>query len=375
MFAYTIIFKSIMTDISSATGFTTDPQDQSWVPGGAPQPKVAIVILNWNGKTFLEQFLPFVVASTYVNKKIFVVDNASTDDSVFFLNKNYPDISIIRNTSNEGFARGYNLGLKYVTADYYVLLNSDVEVTPGWIEPIILLMESDKKIAACQPKVLSYAIKNCFEYAGASGGWIDKLGYPFCRGRVFEVCETDLQQYDTVQPCFWASGAAMFVRAAVYHQQGGLDEFFFAHQEEIDLCWRLQLAGYRVYVQPASVVYHVGGGTLPKGNSRKTFLNFRNNLVMLYKNLPRPSVFYLLIFRLSLDVIAAYKSLFSGDRQTFFAIGKAHLHFFKWILFQQKKSVFPTTRTGQIEGIYNGLVIWQHFIKKKNLFSEVIANK
>ncbi len=349
--------------------------EQSLKLPGPWQPLVAIVILNWNGRKFLEQFLPSVVASTYANKKIIIADNASSDDSISFLTKNYPQVSIINNPANEGFARGYNMALQQVTADYYVLLNSDVEVSPSWIEPIVSLMESDKKIAACQPKVLSYANKSQFEYAGGCGGWIDKFGYPFCRGRIFEICETDEGQYDTVQPCFWASGAAMFVRAELYQQQGGLDEFFFAHQEEIDLCWRLQLAGYSIYVHPASVVYHVGGGTLPKGNCRKTFLNFRNNLVMLYKNLPRPSVFFILFFRMLLDVVAAYKALFAGDGQSFVAIAKAHLHFFKWMLFQQKKSVFPASRNHKIAEIYNGSIVWQYFIQKKNRFSEILANK
>ena len=360
---------------ASITAYTSDADEHFLKKASTLQPLVAIVILNWNGKKFLEHFLPSVIASTYANKKIIVADNASSDDSISFLTNNYPQISIIINPANEGFARGYNLALQQVKADFYVLLNSDVEVTPSWIEPIVSLMEYDKKIAACQPKVLFHANRTQFEYAGGSGGWIDKFGYPFCRGRIFEICETDEGQYDSVQPCFWASGAAMFVRAELYQQQGGLDEFFFAHQEEIDLCWRLQLAGYTIYVQPASVVYHVGGGTLPKGNSRKTFLNFRNNLIMLYKNLPRPSVFFILFFRMLLDVVAAYKALFAGDGQSFVAIAKAHIHFFKWMLFQQKKSLFPASRNHKITGVYDGSIIWKYFIQKKNRFSEILGNK
>ena len=237
-------------------------------------PSVAIVILNWNGKHFLQQFLPALVASTYGNKRIIVADNASTDDSIAFLEQYFPDVEIIENHSNEGFAKGYNSALQGVDSDYYVLLNSDVEVTPGWIEPVIELMESNARIGACQPKVLTDAARHLFEYAGACGGWIDQLGYPFARGRMFDVLEEDKGQYNQAQPCFWASGAAMFVRTDLFHMLGGFDEYFFAHQEEIDFCWRLQLAGYSVYVQPASVVYHVGGGTLPKGNARKHFLNF-----------------------------------------------------------------------------------------------------
>ena len=250
------------------------------------KPTIAIVILNWNGRKYLEQFLPSVLASTYAGKEIIVADNASTDDSIAFLSGYYPQVRVITLDRNYGFAGGYNQALKQVDSDYYVLLNSDVEVEPGWIEPILELMESDHSIGVCQPKIKMFANRELFEYAGAAGGWLDFLGYPFARGRVFDVCEQDRGQYDAAGPVFWASGAAMFVRAALYHRLGGLDGYFFAHQEEIDFCWRLQLADYKVYTCPQSVVYHVGGGTLPKGNERKVFLNFRNNLIMLAKNLP-----------------------------------------------------------------------------------------
>jgi GT2 family glycosyltransferase len=225
---------------------------------GSQLPEVAIVILNWNGRAFLEKFLPSVMASSYINKRIIVVDNASSDDSIQFLQSNFPLVEIIKNNRNEGFAKGYNVALSQISSDYYVLLNSDVEVTAGWIEPVISLMETDRTIAACQPKILSWENKTRFEYAGASGGWIDSLGYPFARGRVMEFCEEDKGQYNDALPCFWATGAALFVRSNVYKECGGLDEYFFAHQEEIDLCWRIQLAGYKVFVQPASIVYHVG---------------------------------------------------------------------------------------------------------------------
>ncbi|MGB4845750.1 MAG: glycosyltransferase family 2 protein [Ferruginibacter sp.] len=334
-------------------------------------PSVAIVILNWNGKGFLEKFLPSVLSTIYSNKKIIVADNASTDDSVSFLQKNYPQVSIIQNGSNLGFAKGYNTALKQVEADYYVLLNSDVEVTPNWIGPVIDILESDITIAACQPKLLAYNCKDEFEYAGASGGWLDKFGYPFMRGRVFDDCEKDTGQYDDVQPCFWASGAAFFVRSSVYHELGGLDEFFFAHQEEIDFCWRLQLAGYKVYVQPASVVYHVGGGTLPKGNSRKTYLNFRNNLIMLYKNLPRAAACWKIPFRMKLDALSAWRGLLSGDSGYFIAICKAHIHFAGWLFSNKKQSVFPVKKGGELSGWYNGSVVWAYFIRKKKTFSEI----
>ncbi len=338
-------------------------------------PSVAIVILNWNGRKFLEQFLPSVVASVYDNKKVIVADNASADDSIHFLQNNFPQVTIIQNSSNEGFAKGYNTALKQVTADYYILLNSDVEVTANWIAPVIELMESDHSIAACQPKILSFSNKNQFEYAGASGGWLDKFGYPFARGRIFDECETDKEQYDNAEPCFWATGAAMFVKATVYHELGGLDEYFFAHQEEIDFCWRLQLAGFKVYVQPASVVYHVGGGTLPKGNSRKTFLNFRNNLIMLTKNLPGTAVVWKIPFRILLDMASAWRGLFSGDSGYFFAVIKAHLHYLKWFVFNKKQSVFPVKTDGRLHGWFNGSVAWVHFIRKKKAFWQIVGNK
>lgn len=338
-------------------------------------PSVAIVILNWNGKKFLEQFLPSVLSSEYANKRVIVADNASTDDSVDFLKTHFPQVEILLNNSNEGFAKGYNTALKQVQSDYYVLLNSDVEVTSGWIAPVITLMESDNTIAACQPKLLAYNNKNQFEYAGAAGGWIDKFGYPFSRGRVFDVCENDNGQYDTPMQCFWASGAALFVKASVYHELGGLDEYFFAHQEEIDFCWRLQLAGYKVYVQPASVVYHVGGGTLPKGNSKKTYLNFRNNLIMLAKNFSLSDAIWKIPFRIGLDAVAAWKALLSGDGGYFTAILKAHIHFIKWMLFDKKQSVFPKMKARKPGGWYNGSVVWQYFIKKKKTFLEIVDNK
>ena len=339
------------------------------------QPSVAVVILNWNGKKFLEQFLPSVLDATYANCKIIVADNASDDDSVSFLQQKYPSVEIILNPSNEGFAKGYNTALKQVEAAYYVLLNSDVEVTPGWIEPIIELMESDKKIGACQPKILSFNNKSEFEYAGASGGWIDSFGYPFTRGRVFDVCEKDRGQYDDATPCFWATGAAMFVRSDVYHEMNGLDEYFFAHQEEIDLCWRMQLFGYKIYVQPKSVVYHVGGGTLPKGNSRKVFLNFRNNLIMLAKNLPFWKGCWKISVRFGLDAVAAWKGLLAGEFQYFIAIAKSHMAFMNWLLFVKRTTPKPEYPSYIFNGWYRGMLIWDYFFKNKKIFKEIIDTK
>lgn len=339
------------------------------------KPQVAVVILNWNGKKFLEKFLPSVIASTYANKRIIVADNASSDDSIIFLQQHYPSVEIIKNSENEGFAKGYNTALKQIESDYYILLNSDVEVTPGWIEPIISLMQQDKSIAACQPKILSFHEPDIFEYAGASGGWIDKIGYPFARGRVLETCEKDDGQYNDAIPCFWASGAAMFVNSEVYHKLGGLDEYFFAHQEEIDFCWRAQLSGYKIFVQPASVVYHVGGGTLPKSNSRKTYLNYRNNMIMLYKNTTWPLKLWLIPYRIFLNKLAATKNLFSGDTGYFGAVLKAHIDFIGWAMFHKKKSLFVKNKKRINAGRYNGNIIWDYFVRKKKTFFEIIGNK
>ena len=343
------------------------------VGGGLPE--VSIVILNWNGKKYLEKFLPSVLASTYPNKRVIVADNASTDDSLALLTSSFPGVEIIQNSTNEGFAKGYNTALAQIKSDYFVLLNSDVEVADNWIEPVISLMERDHSIGACQPKILSYNNKAYFEYAGASGGWIDSLGFPFSRGRVFEVLEEDKGQYDQAGPCFWASGAALFVRAPLYTTIGGLEAFFFAHQEEIDFCWRLQRAGYKVYIEPASVVYHVGGGTLEKHNNFKVFLNFRNNLVMLTRNLPVSVLVRKLPIKIALDAIAAWKSLLEGNKGFFIAVAKAHLAYFKWIFSKRKGSDLPKKDITSFFGCYEGSIVWKHFIQKKNRFSEIIGNK
>ena len=338
-------------------------------------PSVAVVILNWNGKSFLQKFLPSVLASDYENLSIIVADNASTDDSVSFLQQKFPQVKIIFNRVNEGFSKGYNTALKQVSADYYILLNSDVKVNSGWIAPIILLMESDEKIAACQPKILSFKNKNQFEYAGASGGWIDYLGYPFNRGRVFDYCEMDHGQYDNSAEIFWATGAALFVRSSVFHELHGFDEYFFAHQEEIDLCWRIQRAGYKIYVEPASVVYHVGGGTLPMGDRRKVYLNFRNNLVMLSKNLSIYESVWKIPTRIFLDTIAAFQALVKGSFSTFISIESAHLDFLKWIVFGKRGKRLHKIKMKNLKGVYAGSIVWKYFIKKKKTFSEIISNK
>ncbi|AWA30287.1 dTDP-Rha--alpha-D-GlcNAc-pyrophosphate polyprenol alpha-3-L-rhamnosyltransferase [Flavobacterium magnum] len=288
---------------------------------------VAVVILNWNGKSLLEQFLPSVVRYS-PEAVVYVADNASTDDSLDFVKTYYPSVKIIRNTGNFGFAKGYNEALRFVDEDIYALVNSDIEVTENWLQPILSTFETEKNVAAIQPKIRDYKDKQYFEYAGAGGGFIDKFGYPFCRGRIFDTIETDHGQYDDAKDIFWASGACLFIRKAVYRQLGGFDDSFFAHQEEIDLCWRIFNKGLTIRYIPESTVYHVGGATLQQGNPRKTFLNFRNSLLMLTKNLPRPSLYSVLFQRLLLDAVAAFQFLSKGKLRHFLAIIEAHFSFY-----------------------------------------------
>ncbi len=339
-------------------------------------PVAAIVILNFNGKHYLQKFLPAVLTSTYPNKKIVVADNGSVDGSVNMLKTDFPTIEIIQLDKNYGFAEGYNRALAQVQADYFILLNSDVEVVPGWIEPVLDLMESDANIAACQPKILAYNDKRLFEYAGACGGWLDAYGFAFSRGRVFDICEPDNGQYNDAQQVFWASGAAMFVRAEVYTRLGGLDPYFFAHMEEIDLCWRMQLAGYTVMCCPASIVYHIGGGTLPKGNARKVFLNFRNNLIMMCKNLPWYEKFWKLPFRIMLDIVFALKNLLAGQTAPCGAVFKAHFAVIDWMLKKKIQGITPRRKPlKSLHGVYNSSIVWQHFVRKKTTFSEIVKKK
>lgn len=339
-------------------------------------PRVAIVILNWNGLHHLQKFIPSVIATQYSNLELVVADNASTDASLTWLRGAHPQVRILEFETNLGFAGGYNAALQRVDADYFVLLNSDVEVEPRWLDPIIGLMEEDRTIAACQPKVLSYHNRNLFEYAGACGGWLDSFGYPFARGRIFDVCEEDRHQYETSSPVFWATGAAMVVRSHLFQDMNGFDEYFFAHQEEIDLCWRMQHAGYKIFVCPGSVVYHVGGGTLPRGNSRKTLLNFRNNQIMLFKNLPWKEKWWKIPFRIFLDEVSALKGLLAGEGGYFLAIVKAHIAFVYWIFFGNKRWVPKKRRSlRSLAGVYRGNLAWQHFALGKKTFSEIFSSK
>jgi GT2 family glycosyltransferase len=301
--------------------------------------------------------------------EVIVADNASTDSSIEFLQDNFPEVRIITNRTNGGFARGYNDALAEVKADYFVLLNSDIEVTPNWIQPVIELMESDKDIAAAQPKLRSFHEKGKFEYAGAAGGFIDEYGYPFCRGRIFQHLETDHGQYDDAIEIFWATGACMFVRSDIYKKFGGFDADFFAHMEEIDFCWRLKNGGYKVMYCPDSVVYHVGGGTLPKKSAQKTYLNFRNNLALLYKNLPSHLVLPVFAVRFPLDGIAALKFLLDGGFADFYAVLRAHAYFYRnFFNLRRKRHQFKQT---MVHGIYKGNLVREYYVNKKRLFTEL----
>jgi len=331
------------------------------------------VILNWNGRKFLKKFLPSVIKCNQGDCEIIIADNASTDSSIEFLQETYPQIRIIQNLINGGFAKGYNDALKQIDAEYYVLLNSDIEVTSNWINPIIELMDNDHTIAACQPKLRSYDNPEMFEYAGAAGGFIDKYAYPFCRGRLFQTVEKDTGQYDLISEIFWATGACMFVRANLYHKFGGLDEDFFAHMEEIDFCWRLKNAGYKIMYCPQSIVYHVGGGTLPKISSHKTYLNMRNNITMLFKNLPKKELFKVFIARLFLDGIAAIKFLMDSGFQDFIAVLRAHFSFYAHFKINMKKR--KKIKHIGVSSVYNGNIVVDYFLKKKRYFFELEESK
>lgn len=341
--------------------------------------KVAIVILNWNGRGMLERFMPSVVKyshrqhfsllDTDFDTEVVVADNGSSDDSLPFLQHNYPDVPLVLLDRNYGFAEGYNKALAQVEADYYVLLNSDVECTPRWIEPVIRIMDANSRIAVMQPKLLMYDSKDTFEYAGGAGGFIDSYGYPFCRGRLFSTLETDHGQYDDDCDIFWATGAAMFVRASVWRELGGLDADFFAHMEEIDFCWRVHNAGYRVAYCPLSTLYHVGGGTLPKSNPFKTQLNFRNNLSMLYKNLPDERRDKVLRLRMFLDRVAAVKFLLEGHLGEYRAVRKAHKEFRAWreTLKEKRAAIKPHA----VSQVYQGALLIEYYLLRRQTFTQL----
>ncbi len=335
------------------------------------KPSVAVVILNWNGADFLMKFLPSVVKYSQP-ARVIVADNGSTDNSAEVVKNNFPSVEFLQLPQNYGFAKGYNEALRQIKADYYVLLNSDVEVTEGWVEQIVEFMERNKDVAAVMPKILAYDNRTMFEYAGASGGFIDKLGYPFCRGRIFDTIEQDKGQYNDVQEVFWASGAAMFVRAEDYHSLGGLDEDFWAHMEEIDFCWRVKNSGKKIYVFPRVKVFHVGGGSLSYGNKRKVFLNHRNNLFMLYKNLPKGKLWLVILTRMVMDGLSALSYLSKGGFGAFGAVIKAHWHFWKSqrVLKQKRKNLISHNRF-DYKQVYNKSIVWQYFAAKKTKFSDL----
>ena len=338
--------------------------------------KTAIVILNWNGKGMLRKYLADVVKySVDDNTVVYVADNASTDDSVNMLHSDYPEVKVIELERNWGFAEGYNKALEKVKAEYYVLLNSDVRVTQDWLRPMTDFLDTPPEAAACQPKLLAMADNKAFEYAGACGGFIDRFGYPFCRGRIFDTVEQDNGQYDTTIPILWATGACMMIRSTDYWKVGGLDSKFFAHNEEIDLCWQLRTLGRKIYCIPSSKVYHVGGGTLPKGNPMKTYLNFRNNLTMLYKNLPAKELDRVMRVRWFLDYLAALQMLVIGRSWgDFKAVFRARKDFRKWKpdFAEKRMKIRNNARLNDIPERVNKSILWDYYAKGRKTFAEVM---
>lgn len=332
--------------------------------------KLAIVILNWNGEVLLERYLPSVIEHSK-GADIYVADNASTDDSIAFVTNNYPTVQIIKNAENGGFAKGYNDALVHVDADIYCLLNSDVEVTPNWLTPIIEAFSNIPDVAIIQPKILDLLKKDYFEYAGAGGGFIDQLGYPFCRGRIFQTLERDYGQYDDIKEIFWATGACMFVKKNVFEELNGFDADYFAHQEEVDFCWRAKNHGYKILYVGASKVYHLGGSTLSNMNPKKTYLNFRNSLFSITKNLPRRKAFIIIFLRLLLDGIAALRFIWQLRFKHFFAIFRAHLSFYR----QFRKMYKKREKTKFLRKYYlTKSIVWSYFVHKIRNFNILVKD-
>jgi GT2 family glycosyltransferase len=330
--------------------------------------KTAIIILNWNGQKLLEQFLPSVVNFSSELAEIYIADNASTDTSIKFVKKFYPSIKIIENKTNEGYAKGYNEALADVEADIYCLLNSDVEVTKDWLKPILEVFKKDEKTAIIQPKLLDFKDKTKFEYAGGAGGFLDIYGYPYCRGRVFNNLETDNGQFNDVSDIFWASGACLFIRSKIYHHLEGLDEDYFAHQEEIDLCWRTQNIGYKIKYVGTSTVFHVGGATLQEKNPHKTYLNFRNSLLNVVKNVPKKWFLFVVFSRLILDGIAGIKFLIELRPVHTFAILRAHISFYKnFFKFLAKRKKLQKKQDYNL----HTSIVWQYFILGRKKFKDL----
>lgn len=371
--------KAIQQSLKDSAREAEQPSGQESAPEPAPPgtEDVAVVILNYNTRRHLEQFLPSVVANS-AGARIVVADNGSPDDSIAYLRQHYPQVELIDLKTNYGFAEGYNRALRQVKADVYVILNSDVEVTPGWMTPVLDAMRADPSMAIAQPKILAWQEKDRFEYAGAAGGWIDALGYPFCRGRIFSRREEDRGQYDDAQECFWAAGAAFFIRAELYHAFGGFDGDYFAHNEEIDLCWRLKRAGYSVWCIPQSVVYHLGGGTLEYENPRKVFLNFRNSLYSLLKNLPARTLLWLIPVRFLLDGLAGARFAAKGQFRAIWAIVRAHFSFYANFRLTVRKRFAVAAIIDQYKkrpqnrsGIYPGSIIVAHYLRRIKEFSKL----
>lgn len=334
--------------------------------------QTAVVILNFNGKAWLNKFLPSVIQYSS-SAKIIVADNHSTDGSIEMIFAEFPQVEVIRMSENFGFCGGYNHALHQIEASYYVLLNSDVEVTSGWLEPMVALLEKDSSIAAVQPKILSYHNKESFEYAGAAGGFIDALGYPFCRGRIFDSIEKDMGQYNDTIPVFWATGACVMVRSELYKKMNGLDEDFFAHMEEIDLCWKLNRAGYQIYYQGLSTIYHVGGGTLDASNPRKTYLNFRNGLSLLIRHFPAADLLYKFPLRILFDWLAIVKFLIDGSTSNAGAVVKAHAHFIVRLRKELKKRRQLKNKLPRYEAkwIYPRLIVIDFYLRGKRFFHQI----
>jgi GT2 family glycosyltransferase len=332
--------------------------------------KLAIVILNWNGAALLKKYLPSVQQYSK-DAEIYVIDNASTDDSVAVLKNDFPGVSVVINDKNYGFAGGYNIGLESIKADYYCLLNSDVEVTPNWLDPIVKGFNTIPNATIIQPKILDLKKKGSFEYAGAAGGFIDKLGYPFCRGRIFQSLEEDKGQYDDIQEIFWATGACMFIKSDVFWELNGFDTDYFAHQEEVDLCWRAKNNGHKVYYVGESKVFHLGGSTLSNMNPKKTFLNFRNSLYSITKNLPRRKAFPIIFYRLVLDGIAAVRFLFQLKPKHFLAVFHAHISFyvnFNKMYKKREKANFI------LKYYLTTSIVWAHFVNQTNNFNILVKD-
>lgn len=336
---------------------------------------IAIVILNYNGRAHLECFLPGVIANS-PEASVIIADNNSTDTSLSYVRNAFPEVEIIQLGNNFGYAKGYNLALSDLRYDYYLLLNSDVEVTEGWLTPLLQTFEESEDIAACQPKILAHADRRTFEYAGAAGGFIDALGYPFCRGRIFNRLEKDNGQYDSRCDIFWASGACFLVRSKVFHLLGGFDDEFFAHMEEIDLCWRMHHAGYKVAYRPDSTVYHVGGGTLPKSSPQKTYLNFRNGLTLIYKNLPWPELIWKLPVRLLLDQVAAIKFLFLDSPKHFWSVVRALAYFLSNPKRNRRRRRDTIRKTGLMPSseTFKGSIVFNYYVKGQKKFTDLPVN-